>query len=249
MNRYLIHTVLQILLFASMAMQGFCQVNEKSRAGEALKEAAAQYKATPSLSFDVKYRYADAESPAQYLDSLKGSFKINGDNIWYQLDATETIIEKGVAVILFQEDEIMYLSKNAPAAAQMLPLQSIDSLIGHEQTEGTIRQVASGSHITLQFSEHPSFKSMEYYIDAKTGWITTMRMHVKASFLYEQSVQALLEGEEKYVYVDIEFTNYRQNRYGQEVFATSKYFKREGDRVVSLPPYQHYKVFIGSPNF
>ena len=91
------------------------------------------------------------------------------------------------------------------------------------------------------------YKTIEYEIDL-SGYITKMKCVVQASELYDPSVKEIVEGENTYAIVEAVFTNYKKVDVSNNQFDVTKYFKKEGDEFIALPPYENYKVFLGTIN-
>jgi len=215
----------------------------------AMKEMVERYRGSSYLSFDVTYRYAAESNPGLYLDSLHGSYRLNGNDYWYSLDSTEVVSYQGTCVLLFKEDHIMYLVPPNSRKKEVDFMVALDSLLLHPggmapvlREEGDVRKVL------LTFEGRPVCKSIEYSIDKRSGYITRIRQVVKSDQLYDPSVRGRIEGEIPYAVVDMDFSNYRSGAFGDRQLDTAQYFKKEGQQYVSVAPYDEYKIFLGAPN-
>jgi hypothetical protein len=51
-----------------------------------------------------------------------------------------------------------------------------------------------------------------------------------------------------YSIVEAVFEHYRVKSFDEKAFDTARYFRMEGKDYVAMPPYDTYKIFLGSPN-
>lgn len=238
-----------LLLLSVAAMQAAGQVSEKEKVIAELKRVSASYKTVQFLGFGIMYKYADEKTPGNYLDSLKGSFKLNGDLYWYAMDETEAVGNKDYMMMLFKEDRIMYLSKAASSAISGNPVAMIDSFIlRNAGINCRITEEKNETHIMLDFPAGSKYKRIAYRIDAATHFLSGITCVVQASELYDPSVRQAIEGGAEYAVIEISFSDYTRKGFDAGLFDMSKYFKKEGDEYVTVPPYDSYKIFLGSPN-
>jgi hypothetical protein len=237
-----IHLVIGIL-FATSAN---CQDANKDKVIDELKAISERFRNTKYLSFDIKYKYSSEDKPTTFLDSLDGSFKINGNNYWYAMAETEGVANTDYTILLFKEDKIMYLSKPSSVSIAQSPVAIVDSfLTDRPGIKYTLDIQKKQKTIVLEFAENQKYKRIEYDIDAITGLISKMTCVVQASEMYDPSVKTQIEDNSVYVIVEANFKNYRENSFGESLFDTAKYFKKEGEEYIALPPYDSYKVFLG----
>jgi hypothetical protein len=240
---------LLLLLFISHGVMALAQPGEKEKVIAELKQVSAKYKTAGFLSFEIMYRYADEKAPGRYLDSLKGSFKLNGDQYWYGMDETESIGNKEYMMMLFKEDKIMYLSKAASSVMSGNPVALIDSFIlRNTDINCRFEEGKKQNRIILDFAGDGKYKRIEYRVDAGTHFLTGITCVVKSSELYDQSVRPAIDGGAEYALIEISFSGYQQKAFDESLFNMAKYFKKEGDEYITLPPYDSYKIFLGSPN-
>lgn len=242
-----IRSVLLIVLFSCSLTVGLSQNVEKDNVINELRAASERYRNTKYLGFDINYRYYNEQQPGIYLDSLGGSFKLNGNNYWYELDNTEAIGNADLMIMLFKEDKIMYLTRPSAFSMSQNPVSMIDSfLTARTDVRYSISRERNTKRITLDFDSGSKYKSIRYEIDAISGYISKMTCVVRASEMYDASVKAQVEDSDVYVVVEASFRNYRQSGFNDSLFNTTKYFKKEGEEFVALPPYDSYKVFLGT---
>jgi hypothetical protein len=226
----------------------FGQQNDKQKVIDVLRNVSENYSKPGSLSFDIIYRYANELQPGISLDSLKGSFKINGDQYWYSLDNTEAMGNKEYIMMLFKEDQIMYLTKPSAASITQNPVALIDSvLMYNDSIHVQLTAAQKQKKIKIDFVPGMKYKTIEYEINS-SGYISKMKCVVQASELYDPSVKEMVETENVYAIVEAVFTNYKKSDLPNNQFDVTKYFRKEGDEFIALPPYDNYKVFLGTIN-
>lgn len=241
--------IIVCLLALFLSVNAVAQTAENQKVLAELRRVSERYRTTPYLGFDIRYRYASEEAPDTYLDSLKGSFKLHGDRYWYSLDQTEAIVTGDIMMLLFREDQVMYLSRPSAAWVGSSPVTVLDSLLTHaEGYKATLKTSGKSSLIHLEFPANSACKSITYEIDARTHLISRMQCVVPATELYDPSVRPVVEGDGVYAVIDIGFANYKENGFDPAQFDTAKYFQKQGAEYVPVAPYQSYKLFLGSPN-
>lgn len=239
--------LIAILLSGTLNNVMYGQDNAKEKVIEELKAVSGRFSNTRGVSFDINYKYSDEEKPAVYLDSLNGSFKINGNKYWYTMAETEGIGNGEFTILLFKEDKIMYLTKPSTMSVSQNPLAMIDSfLAARPGVKYSIENEKKQKRIMLDFEENSRYKRIEYDIDAASGFLTRMTCIVKATEMYDASVKPQIEDNSKYVIVEATFKNYKETSFADSLFDTAKYFKKEGEEYIALPPYESYKVFLGT---
>ena len=213
-----------------------------------LKKLAEKYKQSETISFDIMYRYAAENKPAEMLDSLSGSFKIHGQEYWYRLAETEAAGNSNILMTLFKEDGVMYLSKPHSTVLHTNPIALLDSLATDKRIVSCNLIAGSGyTRIILTCQPGMAYKKIEYDIDARTGLLSKMISTVQAKQLYDPAVRDKVS-DGTYAIIEACFTNYNQEKFSEKDFDLTRYFKKQGNDYVTVPPYDSYKIFIGSPN-
>ena len=247
LTNYVLRVVVFILLNCCFLKNGLGQALERENVISELRATSEKYRNSQYLSFDINYRYFKEHEPGVYLDSLNGSFKLKGKSYWYELDNTEAIGDADLMVMLFKEDKIMYLTRPSTYSMSQNPVAMIDSFLA-ERADIKYRIIRERDKKTLilDFEDGAAYKSIKYDIDGATGFLSKMTCVVKASEMYDASVKSQVEESDVYVVVEASFKNYRQTGFNESQFNTAKYFKKEGEEYVALPPYETYKVFLGT---
>jgi hypothetical protein len=238
------------MMMLSSVLPGAAQgISTKERASALLRSVAERYRSNKELHFSMYYRYAAEEKPNNWLDSLKGEFAVNGDRCRYRLDSTEFIGGKGLSVILFRQDQVMYLTKGGTAMQKINPMALLDSmLLKNDSVSCEIRETKDWQTIVLFFRPIRTTKRIEYTIDRHTGYITRMISVVAARELYDPSVRQKVEGDATYAIVEADLMDYRETDVMEQEWDLSRLVKKEGKEYIPQPPYQSYKIFLGSPD-
>jgi len=235
------------ILLLAIAAKG--QQDEKQQVLREFATLINTYYAASSVEFDITYRCSREETPGEYLDSLSGKFKMSGQRYWYRVDSMETIGNKDLVVVLFREDQVMYLSRPGQLARSNNPLAMLDSFfMDNDEYEYAVTDMQQEKKITLTSKKQDAVRKIEYFISRETGLLTRMHNTVNAGLLYDETVRQAMEPANTYVVIEMLFDNYRVNRAGADIPDAANYFKKEGQQYVTLPPYHMYKIFIGSPN-
>lgn len=225
--------------------------NAKEAALQKLKQLVNTYRQSGGLSFDALYRYAPEATPNQYLDSLQGQFKLKGNNFWYKLANMESVCNEQYLIVLFKEDDLLYLTRPTPAhAGAMNPFAALDSFMQHGKHISFELQEDNAEYRVMLNVQLPSSNAgSTYHIDKKTGFLTKMTSKVPAEQLYDPSVRAMVQnGQSTYAIVEVRFSNYEVGGVSDQLFDHTKYFIKQGDEFKTIPPYEMYKVFKGSTN-
>jgi outer membrane lipoprotein-sorting protein len=239
-----------ILLAACWCVAGvmYGQQASKKEAIEALQQLVARYRAADHLSFNINYRYALESKPGEFLDSMRGSFKMHGLAYWYSIDSTESIVSKDYTLMLFKEDKIMYVAKPSAAVQDKNPLSLPDSVyLNSDAVKCSMEMLEREKKITLEFRPGAACKKIEYYINKRTGMADRVVSYVQSSQLYDPSVRQVVDAS-VYAVMEMRFSNYREKSFDDAVLNMSKYFTKQGKEFTTVSPYESYKIFLGSPN-
>jgi hypothetical protein len=237
-----------ILCSCSVATMALAQSSDKQQVMAAMRALSNRYKNFKRLSFTIAYKYAAEDKPGLYLDSLKGSITVSGNRYDYSIDSTEFIGGIDLSVILFKQDKIMYLVRPSAAQRNVNPLAMLDSLLTrNDSVDCRLTETGTEQTITMTFKPGKATKRVEYTIDRNSGLLTKMINVVPAKELYNATAKPLVKGNSSYAIVETEFRDYREDS-GEDVPDPGRYCKKQGDRYVTLAPYESYKIFLGTPD-
>jgi hypothetical protein len=222
------------------------QDNSREAAIAALKRLTQTYMASHYLSFDISYYYATQSRQNDYLDSLKGSFKMNGSQYWYSLDSVETMTDTVNVVVLYKEDKLMYLSKNSGLERKGNPVMLLDSVLSSNHLlHFSFSTAGAQDLITIYFPGKSEYKSITYYIDHGSGLLAKTVSLVKTARMYETDIQSQLNNVNGYSIIETRFSNYQPNSFDASVFNTARYYTKQGNSYTTTPAYSAYKIFLG----
>jgi len=242
-------TLKLLMALAFVACRSFAQDAQREKALSAIKDLADRYQNAPALSFDVSYVYTDEAKPGIVLDSLKGSFKMDKDAYCYSIDKTESIGNKDYVLMLFKEDNLMYISKPSTSTRLVSPIAMFDSLLsGNKNVSCTILESKAEKRMVFTFSPGLKYKKIEYWISKETGYVTTMAYCIRTSELMPASTSGLPSDISPYASIEVAFTNYKTKGFDTRELDMGLYFKKENGEYTVAPAYSTYKIFLGSTN-
>ncbi|HUP12793.1 MAG TPA: hypothetical protein VM187_11285 [Niastella sp.] len=250
--------VLIMILLMTIMPGAYTQPGQLREAGAMLQKLAAAYQQPGGLQFSVLFRYAAEATPNNWLDSLNGRVSLNGQQYWYDINNTTTVCTRNYIILLFKEDQVMYLRKPATGESATAPGMTGTVMSPMSQTESFLKNdstihctVNDGRHqriITITFTNPSVYKRIEYYINKRTGLLEKMINVVRTDQLYDPSVRPALETGESYAVVEAVYSGYQPGITDSNVFNSERYFKKEGSAYVTVAPYENYKIFLGSSN-
>jgi hypothetical protein len=248
MDKFRLYVIVMMLLSAHAE----AQISTDSAMG-LLKKMSIVYANTPYLGFDMTYKYMNESAPSDVIDSLSGRIELNKRDYRFSLGTTQSICNKNYNIILFGEDTLMYIVK--PSSQQpFAALALLDSMMLKVQGLD-IREDISGGNILLKimFPQGMLYKTLEYKIDAATGYLRQSKCVMKASALAGTSFQTPglgkpgMQGDDWGIVESVYF-NYQTGQFDDNEFDASRYFTKEGTQFKTTPAYSRYKIFLGSPN-
>jgi hypothetical protein len=239
-----------IALLAFLPIAGYSQTNKDS-ALTILTRLVDKYNNTDYLSFNIEYTYRDDAKPTVVLDSLFGGVRMNKESYHLVLGNTETIHNKVYNLILFKEDSLMYISKSLVGKIASNPVSVLDSMltkIKDVEISLTIRK--NVQIITLNFPEGMDYKSAEFVIDEKTGYLLRARYKVNEIEMLDPMARnntnnmALIN---KWGIVQSHYSRYQTGAFNNGEFDEKKYFIKTGTDFKPTDAYKQYKIFLASP--
>ena len=204
------------------------------------------------FSFELKYIYANEHSPEIILDSLKGKIETDGSNYHSILDNTESIHNAKYNIVLFKEDNIMYLSAGATTAASVDPLSQMETILKQSGANSCkISKAGKNAIIRIGFAPDGACKQMEMTIDTVAHRMLSMQYIIKTALLTETpdaNDKAAAEGYDEYAVVKASFFNYHPIQPDSSKFDDTTFFYKEGTEFKPTAAYSNYKIFVATPN-
>jgi hypothetical protein len=243
MHRTIFRFVFGCFFFLAGHSRGICQTDQRVQAVQRLQDLASAYKKADHLSFNVTYRYSSEAKPASFLDSLTGSFKMNGNSFWYAIDNAEFLGNDTINVAVFNEDKVIYINGKSVVNQSANPLAMIDSvLLNNEYSSASITPGILVDDLVINFQPGFQFKKVEYFIDVKTGLIRRMIGIIKSQEMYDPQVQPLFDKKLDYGILDIMFTNYQTASFSDQVLNPAKYFVKINRSFQAVGNYASYQI-------
>jgi hypothetical protein len=235
------------ILIILTGLSCFGQTDLRAQAVQRLQNLAAVYRKADHLSFNITYRYSSELKPASYLDSLTGSFKLNGTSFWYGIDNAEFLGNESINLAVFNQDQVIYVNGNSVVKQSANPLAIIDSVLLNNQYNSAIITSAGGTdHLIINFQPGFQFKKVEYFIDVKSGMIQRMIGIIKSQEMYDPEVQPLFNKSQAFGILDIVFTNYQTGSFTDQALNPARYFTRTNNVYQGVGNYSTYKIYNGS---
>jgi len=215
-----------------------------------LKQIQKAYTQSSSLSFNMQYRYANESKPFVILDSVSGKIEMQNGNCHYIMDSIETIKNGRYSIILFKENNMMYLSKPVEADQGQNPLMMLDSaLIKSPGMLYSVKQSTSIKQITLLFPKGMMYKKIDFFIDNKTGFLSKAIYLMKTQLLMDDQNENIDKKQyDEYARVELNITQYSTATIDPSVFDEQKYYTKQGKDFKTTESFKQYKIFIGSLN-
>lgn len=209
------------------------------------------YSDTAAVQFGVKYTYANESKPDKILDSSKGYMELGPHGYYCKIDNTETIQTDSVAILLFHDDMVMYLSKKSPVQNfGGNPMAVLDSFL--QQNHGlTVSVTTLGRYKNIRLGLPPGYpyKKMEFMADTATSFIRRISYTVKTEKLMEDHGSGFDKSAyDDYALVVASFSGYRKGASGGRKPEVSDYFIKSKDGIKTTEKYKDYSIFIATPN-
>jgi hypothetical protein len=229
-----------------MGLNAICQTDQNVQAMQRLQDLATAYRKANHLSFNVTYRYSSELKPASFLDSLTGSFKLNGNSFWYGIDNAEFLGNDTINMAVFNLDKVIYLNGKSVVNQSANPLALIDSvLLNNQYSSATIVSGAGVDDLVINFQAGFQFKKVEYIIDTKSGFIKRMIGIIRSKEMNDPALRPLFDKKQAYGILDIAFTNYQTASFSDQALSPGKYFAKMNGNYQGLGNYASYQIITG----
>ncbi len=241
------HTIpLLLFVFSCTLPVARLQAQPEQKYLRQIRVAAAAFTDTAYQHFDICYRYASAETPGRFEDSLTAGFKTWRNRFWYTASNTEVVSDDSLAVVLFKDDQLIYLTRPGQANALSGQFALLDSLLGGKYPVAvSAEKQGSVMHYRVEFIQPVYYKIFECWINEK-GRILKTRQLVNR-MLAEQQFSAATQPGSAWISIELEFRQYPGNDFRPEWFDTRRVVTKENNEWVARSPYQHFTVFKANP--
>lgn len=217
-----------------------------------LEKTHRAYLDAEKLSFRVQYRYANANQPGKFIDTISAEYAMDKNRMRFVIAGTETMMNAKYTIQVMSDEKLIYLSKTQRNTAMMDPLNMLDSLLVQAaQGQTSITTGKQSSTLSIRFGPGQLYKNISITIDEKTGFFQKVSydLYTKDWVADEQINQpdrpAAYEKEGR---VEIIFSNHQKGIINDSLFDEAMYFTRNGASFEPADRYNGYRVFVASPN-
>lgn len=239
-----------MLLFC--ACQLFAQQTASEKGIELLKKMTDRYNSNNYLRFDMEFRYSAESDPGKYLDSMKGTARIDGKRYSYNLGNTNLIKTDNYMISIFSEEKIIQLirlqqsdssSPMESAGISSSMINALDSMQQKDQVKITAAENAGQYIVTLQFSAHPSWKSVEYVIRKKDDFLERTTIVAKMEEMLGPGLQGmdLVQG---YAIIETIFSGYDTGKPDPALLQNESYFTQHEGSFEPVAAYKDYRIML-----
>lgn len=244
-----------IVICVLTVFQGWCQQEDRKQIVATLEKMARAYQQASALKFNITYRYSAEASPAIYLDTLQGQFIMSAGRYWYKMDSTEGIYTNDYVILLFKDDNLMYLARPggnqkqlpaSPAVAMKSAIAGDIFLLNNENVQCSLEETADEKIITVNQPVDAVYKKMVYHINKTTGYLNKMISIVQSDQMLESPLPRQADDPITYAIVEAVYSNYTHEMPDDSLFLPGRYFRKEGDEYIAVAPYEQFTIFLGS---
>lgn len=226
---------------------------QDSRAEQIFKEVRAAYNSYEYLSYNVDYCYAKEKTPADYIDTVTGSYKVHGNDYWGMLDSVEYMQNEKFFVAVYPEEKIIMLNSTSPAWQQAN--NNWDSIwLKQKHRVNTIAAEQEGRLVlTFNFYSDTVYKRIELQYNSKTKLmekiVYVMREPAGAAGPDdEDNEQTGGNKQDEFVVMEVRFSQYSTAPFDRGLLDETRYVLKNDKEYVPAKKYQDYTILIGSPN-
>ena len=215
------------------------------------QKVSQAYAKASYLSFRVKYLYANAGRPADYLDSAFGTVQMGRGSSRVVIDSTEMVFTSRYAIRVLRDDKLIYLSAPARVETQN-PVGMLDSIFAHMSGLGARLYRQKGEDVLLlDFPAGGPYTRMEITVDDKTGFFRSIAYTVNAVGLVGRDMIESPDHPGPYessgrVYVL--FSDYQNGHFDDRLFSEDNFFTRVAGKFTPSDRFKDYRIFLASSN-
>jgi hypothetical protein len=209
------------------------------------------YARAGTLSFKLKYLYANGGDPGKYIDSLPGEVQMDAGNSRILIDGNETVLTGKFAIHVLKDDKLIYLTTAVRGAGEN-PVGMLDSAFAHIKGLSTHLFHRDGAQILiLEFPPGQAYTRMEISIDDRTGFFQRIAYSINTvGFVGRDMIEspghpAPYESKGRVV---ILFSDYRKGAFDDRVFSSDNFFTRTAGRYEPAGQYRDYRIYLASSN-
>lgn len=247
--------LLPMALLVSCLVTGSCLHAQDAGGQDSLKaftqKVSRAYARTAYLSFHVKYLYANANRPTDYLDSAVGCVQMNQGHSRVVIDSMETVFTDKYAIRVLRDDKLIYVSAPAPVETQN-PVGMLDSIFAHMAgLDARLYRQKEEDVLILKFPTGGPYTQMVIHVDDKSGYFSRIDYMVNAVGLVGQEMIERPGHPAPYqssgrVYVL--FSDYQKGHFDDRLFSADNFFTRMAGKYTPSDRFKDYRIFLASSN-
>ncbi|MBG9377043.1 hypothetical protein I5907_12430 [Panacibacter sp. DH6] len=208
------------------------------------------YAHSGNIGFNVNYVYSDEKYPEKIIDTLSGTYKINGSKYWFSLAQTETMKNDSLVIMIFHEDKMMYVRK-ASTLPGFDPVEQMQAFLKKAKTvRAKLTKGKSVDQLSITFPEGLDYKSVNIKTDRVTGYLVESEYIIRTQLLTDQADDEADEtksGFSEYARVRVNYSAYHQDT-DSSCFDESRFIIRRNNVISTEEKYKDFKIVIGSSN-
>jgi len=203
------------------------------------------------LDFQVKYRYANAGHPGQYIDSLAGKVEMDRGRSRVVIDGMESVQTDRYSINILPDNRIIYLAAADHGASQN-PVSNFDTLFARMGGVNTRVQTRDGEDmLTMDFPSGQAYTRIEMTVDAKTGLFRRVMYAVNTNGLVAADMIESAGNPAPYQskgQIEILFSNYQRGHFDDRVFNEDNFFKKAAGKYQPADRFRNYQIYLASSN-
>lgn len=236
------------VLWLLLLLFGNAQAQDE-RIEQEFKKIRAAYEQLEQLSYNIQYLYAKESVPGVYIDTVNGSYKLNGKRYWGMLDSVQYIQNDSFFIALYPEEKVVLLNSAVPAWMQTnmqwdsLWKQQKEKLkVSLEETGGQIR-------IEMNYLQDSAYKKIELWYNSKSKLMEKMVYVMRQPEGMEEDMNDEEEtvAKNEFVTIEVRFTNYSTAPFDKSVLDLQQYIQKKEKEYRPSDRYGDYTVLVGSP--
>ncbi len=233
-------------LFALTAMVANGQATDKTSVLRALKQATAVFNEPAYQHFSMTYRFSYQSEPATVIDSMQAEYKGWQSHKWYRMDATETLVNDSLKVVLFNEDKLIWFGRNNADGQILQQWQQWEAWLTAD-TAAMYERVATeqGALFTIRFAQVRHCRSISFLINKKNK-LVRVRQVVDPRLLADPEQAELSSPPQDWAVVDCEITPLPVNDFRAADFAIDRWLVKKENEWQPATGYADYKLFNAS---
>lgn len=216
-----------------------------------IRQVQQAYNKAAYLGFKVKYCYANAGKPGEYLESIAGEVQMDKGRSRLSIDGIETLLTGRYAIQVMPDEKVIYVA-SAGRAAMSNPVSILDTIFGHIHGVRSELQHSSQSDIlTLTFPPNQPYTRLEIALDHRTGFFERITYNLNTAGLVEKDMIDRPGHPAPYQdrgEVTIFFTDYQKGRFDDQLFNEGNFFTRTGGQFLPVGKYRDYHIYLASSN-